>query len=93
MCPADLLGSPTVDSLNFWLSRFVVEARRADGKQYPASTINNILAGLYRHAKAEAPTGVVVPNFIDTRNPEFEFDDLCIVEDCIPSINIFIANL
>ena len=71
MCPADLLESPTIDSLNFWLSCFVIEARRADGKQYPASTINNILAGLYRNAKAEATTGVVVPNFIDTRNPEF----------------------
>ena len=48
-----------------------MEARRSDGKEYPPATINNILAGLYRYAKAEAPTGVVVPNFIDFKNPEF----------------------
>ena len=49
-CPENLLEEPVVESLNYWLSRFVVEARRDDGKPYPATSLKNILAGLYRHA-------------------------------------------
>ena len=30
-CPADLLDKPSPEAMNYWLSRFVVEARRADG--------------------------------------------------------------
>ena len=71
ICPSDLLEHPDVQLLNFWLSRFVVEARREDGKPYPASTIQNIMAGLYRYSKNMAPSGTVVPNFMNTRNSIF----------------------
>ena len=60
-CPETLLEEPTVDNLNYWLSRFVVEVSREDGKPYPPTSINNILAGLYRYAKSCLPTGVVCP--------------------------------
>ena len=36
-CPESLLGSTDVASLNRWLSRFVVECRREDGRPYPPS--------------------------------------------------------
>ena len=44
-CPDDLLESPDVGNLNCWLSSFVVECRRQDGKPHPPSSISNILAG------------------------------------------------
>ena len=73
ICPSDLLEHPDVHLLNFWLSRFVVEARREDGKPYPASTIQNIMTGLYRYSKNKAPSGTVhvVPNFMNTRDSIF----------------------
>ena len=47
-CPEKLLEKPTVELLNYWLSRFVVEVCCEDEKPYPPASINNILAGLYR---------------------------------------------
>lgn len=49
-CPENLLEAPTVDRLNYWLSRFVVEAHRKDGKPYPPGSINNILARLCHYS-------------------------------------------
>ena len=37
-----------ISLLKKWLPAFVVEARREDGKRYPAPTINQLLAGLWR---------------------------------------------
>ena len=49
-CPEDLLEKqPSAERLNYWLSRFVLEARRADGSQYPSTTIYQLLCGLLRH--------------------------------------------
>ena len=70
-CPENLLEEPVVESLNYWLSRFVVEARRDDGKPYPATSLKNILAGLYRHAKSCAPKGKSVPDFMSRKDPSF----------------------
>ena len=42
-CPETLLEEPQVELLNFWLSRFVMEARGEDGKPYPPSSINTIV--------------------------------------------------
>ena len=50
-CPLDLLEKPITDSLNLCLPRFMVEARRKDGKPYPPSSISNLLAGLYHYSK------------------------------------------
>ena len=70
-CPDDLLESPVVDRLNYWLSRFVVEVRREDGQPYPPATINNLLAGLYRFSKSCSPTGAQCPNFMSRNDPAF----------------------
>ena len=54
--PEDLLKEPKAVLLNYWLSRFVLEARCKDGKPYPLATINNLLSGLYRFSKSSVPT-------------------------------------
>ena len=71
-CLKDILDSPKVELLNFWLLHFVVEACCEDGKPYPPATINNILSGLNWFAKSKAPRGEVVPNFMDAKNPAFQ---------------------
>ena len=72
-CPDDLLESPDVGNLNRWLSRFVVECRREDGKPYPPSSISNILAGLYRYSKRCVCVSDVgsCPNFMNRKDPNF----------------------
>ena len=52
ICPVDLLEANNAELLNFCLSRFVVEARREDGKSYPPATIHNLLSGIYRYSKS-----------------------------------------
>ena len=42
--------TPKNATLNYWLSRFVVECRRGDGKAYPASTLYQLLAQLQINA-------------------------------------------
>ena len=60
-CPEDLFENPTVELLNQWLPVFVIEARRENGERYPAATINQLLAGLWRAARAKSPE---CPNFL-----------------------------
>ena len=67
-CPLTLLEKPGTCSLNYWLSRFVVEMRKADGNPYPPTSISNILAGLYRYSKGLVPN---CPNFMDRKNNRF----------------------
>ena len=67
-CPEDLLENPKAESLNFWLSRFVVEARRADGNEYPSSTIYHLLAALLRYSRSKCRES---PNFLDKSDPRF----------------------
>ena len=67
-CLLKLLEEPKPRSLNCWLSRFVLELRRADGNPYPPSSISNILAGLYRYSKSQVPD---CPNFMDRKNNHF----------------------
>ena len=64
-CPENLLVEPSIQQLNYWLSRFVVEVRREDGKPYPASSISNILAGLYCHSNA------IMHDFMNLKHPSF----------------------
>ena len=71
LCPEKLLEEPTVENLNYWLSRFVIEVRREDGKPYPPASINNILAGLYRYSRSCLPTGVECPNFMNRKDACF----------------------
>ena len=68
-CPKDLLSNkPTTEELNLWLCRFVLEARKGDGTQYPAKSLYQILCGLYRHAKGQWEE---CPNFVDKSNVAF----------------------
>ena len=59
---------PVPSDLNYWLSRFVVEARHANGQPYPPSSISNLLAGLYRHCQEYEAN---CPNFINGKDPAF----------------------
>ena len=42
--------------------------RREDGKPYPASSISNVLAGIYRHTKTVIPN---CPNFMNRKDTSF----------------------
>ena len=46
----------------------MIEARRADGNLYPASSILNLLAGLYRHCKEHDAN---CTNFMNRKDPAF----------------------
>ena len=46
--PVDLKTS-TAEEINYWMTRFILEVMRSDGKPYPANTLYNISAGLLRH--------------------------------------------
>ena len=67
-CPSDLLESPSAEALNRWLSRFAVEACRADGDHYPSTTLYQLLAGLLRYARSHSKE---CPNFLDRQDPRF----------------------
>ena len=41
----------SVIEADYWLTRFVLKARRGDGKPYPANSLYNIATGLLRHFK------------------------------------------
>ena len=47
-----LLENLNAQSLNYWLSRFVVEIRRNNGNPHPPTSISIILVGLYQYCKA-----------------------------------------
>ena len=38
-CPLSLLEDASASDLNYWLSRFIVEACREDGRPYPATSL------------------------------------------------------
>ena len=44
--PSDILSCVDAVVLNKWLSLFVIETRKQDGRRYPASTLNLLLHGL-----------------------------------------------
>lgn len=41
--------------LDYWLSRFVLEARRKDGKMYPPNTLHQLVCGILRYARELKP--------------------------------------
>ena len=42
---------PNEEELGYWLSRFVIETARRDGKPYPPDTLWNICCGIQRHLR------------------------------------------
>ena len=55
--------------LNYWLLHFVVKAHCADGQPYPASSISNLLASLYRHGQEDEAN---CPNSMNRKDPAFK---------------------
>ena len=51
------------------LSLFVVEARKQDGKPYPAKTLYHLLAGILRYMRDVDPKA---PNFLDQKDGDFK---------------------
>ncbi len=47
---SDIVSMPVTD-INNHMARFVQEVRRKDGKEYPASSLNNIVAAVQRHLR------------------------------------------
>ena len=67
--PSDLLFTSSATELNKWLSYFIAETRKKDGKEFPSSSITLLLQGIRRFMKSYNPEA---PNFLDERNPDFE---------------------
>lgn len=63
-----VLDSPDIDSLNFWMPRFVAKVRRQDGKPYPLKAIHQLLTGLQRYMLDK---NALAPKFPDLKNPLF----------------------
>ena len=71
----DLTEKPEAEKLNFWLSRFVVEARRKDGEPYPVRMLYLLLAGLLQYGHSNSK---LCPNFMDKSDCHFsELSGVC----------------
>ena len=66
--PQDLLVTCDPSLLNTHLSKFAVEARKANGEIYPPSTIHQLLCGLLRHMRETVPG---CPNFLNKQDSHF----------------------
>lgn len=55
-------------ALQFWLSRFVVEARKQDGSEYPAKSVYYLVCGLLRFLRDR---GIYAMNFLDEKDIRF----------------------
>ena len=55
-------------SMNYWLQRFIVEARRKDGKEYPPRSLYLITCGLLRYLRNRE---VYDKNFLDENDTNF----------------------
>lgn len=66
--PADLLVTCDPVLLNTHLSKFAVEARKANGEIYPPGTIHQLLCGLLQHMRETTPG---CPNFLNKQDSNF----------------------
>ena len=71
ICRADIFETTpwNIEELNHWLSIYILETRRTDGKRYPLSTAYQLLTGLLRHMRSYDPG---CPNFLDKANHGFK---------------------
>ena len=67
--PEDLLTCTDTTILNKNLSRFAVEAPKGNGREYPPSTIHQLLCGLLRHMR---DTCSDCPNFLNKKDCRFK---------------------
>ena len=66
--PEGLLTSCNSVLLNTHLSKFAVEARKANGEIYPPATIHQLLCGLLRYMRETTPG---CPNFLNKQDSQF----------------------
>ena len=66
--PKDLLMCSDPEILNLHLSRFVIETRKANGDDYPPSTLHQLLCGILRFMRECNPD---CPNFLDKSDKRF----------------------
>ena len=69
-CPSHLfIMAKNKFELNYWMTRFVLEARRKDGKEYPPNTLHQICCGILRFIREIEPD---IDIFKDTAFKEFQ---------------------
>ena len=66
--PQELFMSTDPSLLSTHLTRFAVEARKANGEHYPPSSIHQLLCGILRHMREINPH---CPNFLDKKDAGF----------------------
>ena len=54
--PSPLINQLTKTELNYWLSHFILEARRCNGDMYPPNTLYQICCGLQRAIRETNPS-------------------------------------
>ena len=67
--PADILKNTDPNLLTKWLSLYAEEARRQDGKLFPANSVYMLLAGIARHMRAITPG---FPNILNATNLHYK---------------------
>ena len=60
----------TDNELNCWLARFISEACKSDGTEYPAKTLYLIACGLLRHMRNN---GIYDKNFLETKDGRYSY--------------------
>ena len=45
----------TLDKIDYWMQKFVLEIRRKDGKEYPPNTVYQICYGIMHHIRKYSP--------------------------------------
>ena len=68
----ELTKTLPVKAIDYWLARFVLECRRQDGSDYPATTLKNLCCGIQRQFKDVLKRPGIklfdLPDFADFRN-------------------------
>lgn len=68
LVPDDLLENSDPALLNKWLSLYILETRRADGKRFTAKSLECLLAGILRYMRSKNPS---TSNFLDENDPNY----------------------
>ena len=61
-CTISPLASINLSDLNHWLVRFVLEARKKDGTEYPPNTLLHLCNGITRHIRSNGHPSLDVYN-------------------------------
>ena len=67
--PIDISDCKSLEEMGYWLSRFVLEVKRKDGKEYPFRSLHQMCLALQRHLRASPKHCDII--LIDEKNPAF----------------------